>query len=63
MKCTFNYTLLPEYSRSEGAFSFVVPKLWDELHRELRSLNSVDVFKKSLKCHFFNIVFEDVVDI
>ena len=53
----------PNFSRSEGAFSFAGPKLWNELPRKLRSLNSVDVFKKSLKCHFFNLAFEDVVDI
>ena len=53
----------PNFSRSEGAFSFIGPKLWNGLPRELRSLSSVDVFKKSLKCHFFNIAFEGVVDV
>ena len=53
----------PNFSRSEGAFSYVGPKLWNELPFSLRSLDNIDIFKKSLKSHLFNIAFEDVVDI
>ena len=53
----------PNFSRCEGAFSYVGPKLWNELPIQLRSLNSVDVFKKSLKSYLYNLAFEGVADI
>ena len=53
----------PNFSRSEGAFSYIGPKLWNELPIQLRSLNSVEIFKKSLKSYFYNLAFEDVADI
>ncbi|KAL5257842.1 hypothetical protein ACHWQZ_G012699 [Mnemiopsis leidyi] len=53
----------PNFSRSEGAFSYIGPKLWNALPFDLRSLNTLDAFKRSLKSYFFNIAFENVVDI
>ena len=53
----------PNFSRCEGAFSYVGPKLWNELPIQLRSLNSVNVFKKSLKSYLYNLAFEGVADI
>ena len=53
----------PNFSRSEGAFSYIGPKLWNDLPKSLRSLNSIEVFKKSLKAHFFSIAFENVPDL
>ena len=53
----------PNLSRSEGAFSYIGPKLWNDLPLSLRSLNSIEVFKQSLKAHFFDIAFNDVPDL
>ena len=50
------------FSCSEGAFSYIGPRLWNGLLFDFRSLNTLDVFKKSLKSYFFNIPFKNVVD-
>ena len=53
----------PNLSRSEGAFSYIGPKLWNELPKSLRSLNCIEVFKRSLKAYYFNIAFDGVPDL
>ena len=42
----------------ERAFSVAEPKLWNALPESLRKSNSLDVFKKSLKTHFFKVAYD-----
>ncbi len=53
----------PNFSKSEGAFSYIGPKTWNELPIGIRSLNCICAFKKALKSHYFSIVFENVADV
>ena len=53
----------PNFSKSEGAFSYVGPKMWNELPIYIRSLDNIDAFKKALKTFYYNIAFENVCDI
>ena len=50
------------FSRSEAAFSYCGPKIWNELPFSIRSLSSIGAFKTALKTFYFNIAFKDVVD-
>ena len=43
--------------RAEGAFSFIAPRIWNELPFSLRSLNELFLFKKHLKTYYFNVAF------
>ena len=38
------------------------PQLWNDVPKSLRSLNSINIFKQSLKAYFFNMAFEGVPD-
>ncbi|KAF7646260.1 hypothetical protein LDENG_00190890 [Lucifuga dentata] len=40
-----------------NAFVAMAPKLWNSLPSNLRSLDSVDSFKKQLKIHLFRLAF------
>ncbi len=44
-------------TKGDCAFEVVVPKLWNALPRELRSVDLVDIFKKQLKPHLFKLAF------
>ena len=46
--------------RAEGAFSFIGPRIWNDLPFKLRSMNDLSIFKKSLKTHFFNLAYHNV---
>ena len=50
----------PNFNKSQGAFSYVGPKIWNDLPYFIRSMSSVDSFKTALKTHYFNIAFKDV---
>ena len=50
----------PNFHKSQGAFSYIGPKTWNELPYSIRSMNNVDSFKTVLKTYFFNIAFQDV---
>ena len=45
--------------RCEGAFSYQAPLVWNELPYEIRSLNELSKFKRSLKTHYFNLAFKE----
>ena len=50
----------PNFNKSQGAFSYVGPKTWNDLPYFIRSMSSVNSFKTALKTHYFNIAFKDV---
>ena len=43
----------------ERSFSTIAPKLWNSLPAGIRGSKSVNVFKRSLKTHFFNQVYNN----
>jgi len=45
-------------TRGDRSFKAVAPRLWNELPLSLRSLDSVDIFKKQLKTHLFSQAFQ-----
>lgn len=47
----------PQYVRTEAAFTFSGPKMWNELPYYLRCMNDIITFKKELKTYYFNIAF------
>ena len=49
----------PHRSRTEGAFTFAAPHVWNELPYEIRCIADCNLFKKALKSHFFNVAFND----
>ena len=50
----------PNFNKSQGAFSYVGPKTWNDLPYFIRSMSSLDSFKRALKTQYFNIAFKDV---
>ncbi len=44
-------------TRTEGAFSHSGPRIWNALPYELRCISDVQIFKTSLKTHYFKLVF------
>ena len=52
----------PNFSKSQGAFSYVAPKMWNEIPYNIRAMSDINQFKVALKTYFFNIAFEDVED-
>ena len=53
----------PNFTKSQGAFSYIAPKTWNEIPYHIRSMSNIHDFKKALKTFYFNIAFEDVEDI
>ena len=49
--------------RSEGAFSYRAPKIWNKLPYELRSLNDLSKFKRSLKSYYFKAAYSKEMNI
>ena len=49
--------------RSEGAFSYQAPKIWNKLPYELRSLNDLSKFKRSLKSYYFKAAYSKEMNI
>lgn len=48
----------PQYVRTDAAFAFSGPRIWNELPYSLRCMNDIKVFKSNLKTYFFQIAFE-----
>ena len=48
------------FQRTESAFSFCGPKIWNKLPYHIRSLSDIGLFKKHLKTFYFNIAFEGI---
>ena len=46
------------YKATEKAFRYAAPKIWNKLPKDIRTLDSVDKFKKSLKTHLFSLAYE-----
>ena len=44
-------------TKGDCAFEVVAPKLWNSLPLNLRSVDTVDTFKKQLKTHLFRLAF------
>lgn len=44
-------------TKGDCAFEVVAPKLWNALPLKLRSVVSMDIFKKKLKMHLFELAF------
>ena len=44
--------------RTERSFSYCGPFVWNNLPYELRTLSSIDIFKKGLKTYLFKKAFE-----
>ena len=50
----------PHRKRTEGAFTFVAPTIWNTLPYGIRCLSDLVCFKKALKTHLFQVAFETV---
>ena len=50
----------PHFYRTESAFSHCGPKVWNELPYQLRSETDIELFKKQLKTHYFDIAFKGI---
>ena len=48
------------FVRSEAAFSFCGPTIWNNLPFSIRSLSSIDAFKSALKTYYFDKAFNEV---
>ena len=46
-------------SYGERRFDKAAPTLWNSLPLSLRNVNSLDIFKRELKTHFFRIAFKN----
>ena len=47
------------YNKTNGAFSYSAPEVWNVLPYSIRSLTNLAAFKKVLKTHYFNQAFND----
>ena len=50
----------PRLSRTEAAFMYIGPKLWNELPNFIRCMTELEIFKKSLKTYYFEIAFNGI---
>ena len=48
----------PKLAKTEGAFSYIGPKTWNELPYRIRAMTDVTAFKSLLKTHYFKRAFE-----
>ena len=53
----------PQFSRTDAAFMFSGPKIWNELPYSVRSLSTIESFKCALKTFYFNEAFERIKSI
>ena len=51
---------LNNIKRTEGAFSFQAPRIWNQLPYEVRSMSELSLFKSKLKTHYFKIAFNEI---
>ena len=51
------YQPIARKSVGERAFGVTPPKLWNNLPTDLRNLNTLSIFKRKLKTHFFRKYF------
>jgi len=50
----------PRFTRTQAAFSYYGPSIWNGLPYQLRCLTDIIEFKKHLKTYYFNVAFEGV---
>ena len=50
---------IPNYTRTQRAFKYASPEVWNSLPYHLRSSDCLEVFKKNLKTHLFKEYFAD----
>ena len=55
---TYNIPFNKNKSFSDRSFSFIGPKLWNQLPLQIQNAKTVDEFKKCLKTHYFNSFYE-----
>ena len=48
------------FNRTEGAFQYNGPKVWNSLPYVIRSIGDINNFKKCLKTYYFNIAFSEI---
>ena len=53
----------PHFRRTDAAFMFCGPKIWNELPYSVRSLSSVECFKNALKTFYFHLAFDNISNI
>jgi len=51
---------LPMSTRTDAAFCYYGPCIWNKLPYCLQCITDIDIFKKSLKSYYFNIAFEGI---
>ena len=49
--------------KSEAMFSYASCQVWNSLPPFLREIDNVILFKKQLKCNYFDIAFEGINEI
>ena len=64
---TLPYLLLKQpsdlnYKKSEVMFSYASCQVWNSVPRFLREIDNVVLFKKQLKCYYFDIAFKGIND-
>ena len=50
----------PQFTRTDAAFTYSGPSVWNELPYSIRSLSTVESFKQALKTHYFTKAFESI---
>ena len=50
----------PRFTKTEAAFSYYGPKVWNVLPYSIRCITNIEQFKKCLKSYYFNIAFEGI---
>ena len=52
---------VPYYSRTERAFSYAAPRIWNNLPYDIRTCYDISKFKNELKTHYFNKAFNSKI--
>ena len=52
--------LIPNYNRTQRAFKYSSPEVWNSLSYQLHSCDSVETFKKDLKTYLFKQYFDNM---
>ena len=49
----------PNLSKTQGAFSYYGPSVWNNLPYSIRCQNNIVAFKSQLKTHFFQLAYKE----
>ena len=58
-----NSQVISIIKKSEAMFSYALCQVWSTLPRFVQEIDNVILFKKQLKCYYFDIAFEGINDI